>query len=404
MTRTRILILTAAILSFQSGHTAEPPECPGIETGFLIRARAERSQRPLAERRIRILQKKKPELLATPLQNVVAGKKLVAPSGDKHDYISVGTYWWPNPDTPDGLPYIRRDGVTNPDSKTYDNNRINKLSQCVNELVLLWYFTKDEEVAKRAVEQLRSFFLDPRTRMNPHLKYSQSVPGVSPGRVWGLIDTLWLTDVVNAAALLRESEAMTGDDYRSLQAWFKEYTHWLLTDPMTVPDRTRSQNHGLSYQLQIVIFSGFAGDPGTAKKHVDKMSDLIVQAIDEKGFLPQETARTESWIYSVFAMDIIMKHACAARKYGVDLLDKNTLCGQRIRMAAEKLSGYIKNPELWPHKVLTPIRPEYLAGILLRMHVLTGEKVWLDHYQTLKNPKPDRAAEIFYTPNEPEKQ
>ena len=162
-----------------------------------------------------------------PLQNVVDGKKLVAPSGNKHDYISVGTYWWPNPDTPDGLPYIRRDGVTNPDSKTYDNNRINKLSQCVNELVLLWYFTKDEEVAKRAVEQLRSFFLDPRTRMNPHLKYSQCVPGVSPGRVWGLIDTLWLTDVVNAAALLRESEAMTGDDYHSLQAWFKEYTHWL---------------------------------------------------------------------------------------------------------------------------------------------------------------------------------
>ena len=77
MTRTRILILTAAILSFQSGHTAEPPECPGIETGFLIRARAERSQRPLAERRIRILEKKKPELLAMPLQNVVDGKKLV---------------------------------------------------------------------------------------------------------------------------------------------------------------------------------------------------------------------------------------------------------------------------------------------------------------------------------------
>ena len=73
-------------------------------------------------------------------------------------------------------------------------------------------------------------------------------------------------------------------------------------------------------------------------------------------------------------------------------------------MAAEKLSGYIKNPELWPHKVLTPIRPEYLASVLLRMHALTGEKVWLDRYQTLKNPKPDRAAEIFYTPNESEKQ
>ena len=38
------------------------------------------------------------------------------PSGDKHDYMSLAPYFWPNPDTKDGLPYIRKDGKTNPDS------------------------------------------------------------------------------------------------------------------------------------------------------------------------------------------------------------------------------------------------------------------------------------------------
>ena len=40
----------------------------------------------------------------------VMDKQHVPPSGDKHDYMSLGPYWWPDPDKPDGLPYIRRDG------------------------------------------------------------------------------------------------------------------------------------------------------------------------------------------------------------------------------------------------------------------------------------------------------
>ena len=33
----------------------------------------------------------------------VTFKKDVPPSGDKHDYMSFSRYWWPNPDTSDGL-------------------------------------------------------------------------------------------------------------------------------------------------------------------------------------------------------------------------------------------------------------------------------------------------------------
>jgi hypothetical protein len=40
----------------------------------------------------------------------VTQKTRLAPSGDPHDYMSTGPYWWPDPDRPDGLPYRRRDG------------------------------------------------------------------------------------------------------------------------------------------------------------------------------------------------------------------------------------------------------------------------------------------------------
>ena len=36
--------------------------------------------------------------------------------GGLHDFYSNGDYWWPDPDKADGLPYVRRDGQSNPDN------------------------------------------------------------------------------------------------------------------------------------------------------------------------------------------------------------------------------------------------------------------------------------------------
>src|SRR4051812_2303040 len=49
---------------------------------------------------------------------VVGRAKL--PGVDPHDYVSLAPYFWPNPDTTDGLPYVRRDGKTNPAKDKYD--------------------------------------------------------------------------------------------------------------------------------------------------------------------------------------------------------------------------------------------------------------------------------------------
>ena len=40
----------------------------------------------------------------------IVNKSVAPPSGDKHDYMSQAPYFWPNPQTANGLPYFRRDG------------------------------------------------------------------------------------------------------------------------------------------------------------------------------------------------------------------------------------------------------------------------------------------------------
>src|SRR5205085_2712119 len=54
----------------------------------------------------------------------VVTKEVTPPSGDKHDYMSQAPYFWPNPKSPGGLPYIRRDGERNPEIEKIGDHRV----------------------------------------------------------------------------------------------------------------------------------------------------------------------------------------------------------------------------------------------------------------------------------------
>ena len=110
-----------------------------------------------------------------PLSVVMKEKAPV--SGDKHDYMSLARYYWPDPSKPDGLPYISRDGVSNPELEKYDRNRLGDTANRIATLSLAWYFNGDEKYAEKAVELIRVWFLNKETCMNPHMDYAQVTRG-----------------------------------------------------------------------------------------------------------------------------------------------------------------------------------------------------------------------------------
>ena len=86
----------------------------------------------------------------------VVDKPVVPPSGDKHDYLSLARYYWPNPNTPDGLPYISRDGEVNPEIWTIpDHKNFDTVMDNVLTLGLAYYFTGDARYAEYAARLLR---------------------------------------------------------------------------------------------------------------------------------------------------------------------------------------------------------------------------------------------------------
>ena len=91
------------------------------------------------------LMKKADRIIAVHKLYTVMHKTQIPPSGDKHDYMSQGPYWWPDPSKPDGKPYIRKDGVKNPEIKEIaDSDEMDELIDDVDLLTQAFQNSKNE--------------------------------------------------------------------------------------------------------------------------------------------------------------------------------------------------------------------------------------------------------------------
>src|SRR5437867_8489598 len=89
---------------------------------------------------VKSIQGEADKALDLPPQSVTA-KQPTAPGGDKHDYMSLSPYWWPDPNKPDGVPYMRKDGLVNPERAKYDLDPLDKLTKAVDSLSIAYYMT-----------------------------------------------------------------------------------------------------------------------------------------------------------------------------------------------------------------------------------------------------------------------
>ncbi|MFA9479497.1 alginate lyase family protein [Phycisphaerales bacterium AB-hyl4] len=289
----------------------------------------------------------------------------IPPSGDPRDYMSQGPYWWPNPDTDDGLPYVRRDGQTNPDYYGGDHSISLKMVAAVYPLTLAWYFTGNAAYAQHATRLLRTFFLDNTTRMNPHLNYGQGIPGICEGRGIGIIDTHHLIAIVEVAPLLASSDAWTDADMQGLRAWFQQYVNWLDESPLGKKERSEHNNHGTWFDAQFVAFSLFAQQPDRARAVLEEVGpQRIVKHIGPDGRQPHELARTLSFTYSAYNIQGLVTLASLGERVGVDLWQYEGEDGRCLRKAIEFVMPYYANVEAWPYPQIKPAVRYKLAAVL----------------------------------------
>jgi hypothetical protein len=297
--------------------------------------------------RARILRAANAYLTQRPI-TVTASHATRSPGGP-HDYFSQGDYWWPNPKDP-SAPYIQRDGETNPENFEDHRTAMRRLSVQVPALVAAYVLTKDERYAKHAALHLRAWFVTPATRMNPNLEYSQTVIGMKTLRGIGIIDTLHLAEVAQAARFLQHSKALPPKEYAAVQSWFAEYITWLTTSPKGLSEQSQKNNHGACWVLQVAAFSAFTGNTGLTAFCRDRFKTVLVPTqIAPDGSLPLELRRTKPYSYSIFCLDVLTDLCQLLSTPTDNLWQFKGPNGAGIREAIAFLYPYLKDKSKWPY-------------------------------------------------------
>ena len=339
----------------------------------------------------------------------VMDKERPAPSGNNHDYTSLARYYHPDPSKPDGLPYVNRDGVSNPELALYDRNRLGATANRIVSLALAWHFSNDERYAAKATELLRAWFLDPATRMNPNFEYAQMVPGVNgnKGRSYGVLDGYSFIEMLDGVALLSNSKSWTKKDDKELKKWMNSLLDWILTSPQGIEEANAANNHSTAYDAQAIAIALYVGRDDVARRILSEFPERRMFAqINPDGQQPHEMWRTLSYGYSQYNLTHFIDIFLMGQKLGMKLDNLTDSEGRNFYKALDFLASYLgKDKSEWPGQQISgwEEKQQAVAHDLWRVasQIDTTRTDYKDLYQANRIFHPaDRFTLLYYTPDE----
>ena len=292
----------------------------------------------------------------------VVDKTDLPPSGDRHDYYHPAPYWWPNPATSNGYPFVFRDGervpgtrLYEPESARYDRTRLQFMFDDTTTLALAWLATGQGAYINHAADLVRRWFLDPETCMAPHLTYAQ-VRGRWPGDTganWGLIEMKDLYYFLDAVRLVERAGALSEEEKEGFRAWLREYLGWLQTSEQGVAERATRNNHGTCYDLQTASIAAFLGDAELLERTFLTSRERILEQFTADGQQPHEMTRTQTAHYCCFNLQCWVNLATLAAACGHDLWSFEGPDGRGMARAFGWLLPHMAM-ETWPYEQIEP--------------------------------------------------
>ena len=269
-------------------------------------------------------------------------------AGGKHDFYSEGDYWWPNPASPDS-PYIRKDGLTNPDNFVAHRQAMIRFSRIVGNLASAWRITHKPVYLHKAMEHCIAWFVDTATRMNPDLLYAQAIKGRVTGRGIGIIDAIQLMEVAQGLYIMQNAPEMDQVALRKIKKWFADYLTWVSTHPYGLEEMHAANNHGTCWVMQVACFARFTGNMELMNFCRDRYKKVLLpEQMAKDGSFPKEMARTKPYGYALFNLDAMTTICQVLSTAEDDLYNYQTPDGKSIKKGIEFMFPYMKDKTKWP--------------------------------------------------------
>jgi probable HAF family extracellular repeat protein len=311
-----------------------------------------------------------------PKSNIPAAN--IPPGFDMHNFLSFGDYWWPNPNTADGTPWVLRDGFSNPANQG-DMKPFTDLSNSVYLNSLGYYFTGNEKYAQQAATQLRTFFLDPDTRMYPSQYYALLIPGVSAGTadVPGMRNNMRM--VYDAAGILEKSAAWSAADKAGFQDWTRGYLDFLFTSSQGAAQFKDPANHGSSFYELTALMNLYVGDDAKARQQLLRyMLELFPNQVNAFGTQVLEIQRADNLLYSTYHFGIMsdIANLMSNNFSDLDLWNYTAPNGASLRQALNFLLPFWTGEQEWPYNAGFKFPPQDQLFYFRQM--LTAAAAWDD--------------------------
>ncbi len=277
---------------------------------------------------------------------------------NRHNYISLATYYWPNPDTPSGLPYILKDGYSNPEGELYDKDKLRETAFISYYQLLLYYLTDDKKYYYSVKRRLNVFFLYKDTYMFPNMNHGQLIKGKNLGRGIGIIDfSANMSYAIYLLKTLYNLNYIEEDFYYSMKKWLKKFLNWLKNSKIGLEEKATLNNHGTMYDFLLFILHDIFKEEADIKDLVYSFIEYRLKLqMSSDGSLPLELKRTKSKSYSLMGLKGMLDIATIVKDYGFDLYDLSWL-EQNLNISLEKgisfiLDNLIKEDK-WPYSQVT---------------------------------------------------
>ena len=239
---------------------------------------------------------------------------------DVHDYYSEAPYWWPQDGDPKA-PFVRRDGQINPNRFVANKNALVSMSDAVFTLGTAAYLLDEPRYAQRAARDINTWFINPQTRMNPNLDFSQSIRNFNNGRGAGVIDGRVFIRTIQGMEFLAQTGNWDPKDQAVVKKWFQDYLRWLTSSENANSEKHTGDNHASWWTAQVAAIATFVEDEAQEKAGLQLLPrPHLSRARSRPTAAPRAKRRARAGLwYSAFNLEALATTCRIAQIQGIDL-------------------------------------------------------------------------------------